>query len=101
MGMDVTIPQPDLPPWPRFQELAAAGGLPLQLRMIDGLPAFPDEEPPAEWQELRLGLPAGMVTLRREPEGLRVIVWGNADQALLNQRDKLVALLDESSETKQ
>jgi len=46
------------------------------------LPAFPDEEPSAEWRELRVGTGAGMVTVRRAPGVLTCVVWGNADPAL-------------------
>lgn len=59
------------------------------LRMIDGLPAFPDEVPEAGWRELRFGFPAGMVTLRRSADALACVVWGTADAALLAARDAL------------
>jgi hypothetical protein len=55
--------------------------------MIDGLPAFPDECPPPGWRELRLGVPAGMVTLRRTADGFACIVWGNAEAKLIQSRD--------------
>jgi hypothetical protein len=51
--------------------------------MIDGQLAFPDEQPTASWTELRIGTPDGMVTIRRETDGVRLVVWGNADAALL------------------
>jgi hypothetical protein len=50
--------------------------------MIDGQLAFPDEEPPESWQELRVGGPAGMVTLRRVGQELVCVTWGNADAGL-------------------
>jgi hypothetical protein len=43
---------------------------------------LPDTEPPAAWRELRMSLPGGMVSLRREGDGLAVVVWGNADDGL-------------------
>ena len=55
--------------------------------MIDNLPAFPDEIPEPGWHELRISLTGGMVTLRAEPNGWAVVVWGNADAALLRSRD--------------
>jgi hypothetical protein len=51
--------------------------------MIDGQPAFPDEMPGESWQELRLGTPQGMVTVRREADQLTLVTWGNADAAQL------------------
>lgn len=73
--------------------IVARSGLDLKLLMIDGLPAFPDEEPSADWSELRVGTPAGMVTLRRTPEGVSVIVWGNAGPDLLAARDAIADAL--------
>ena len=84
MGMDqkVTFAADCAPSWPRLRELLSACGLVPQLRMIDGELAFPDEEPPEAWQELRVGTAQGMVTLRREPDGIRLVTWGNADDAM-------------------
>jgi hypothetical protein len=53
------------------------------------MPAFPDETPEPTWNELRVGLSAGMVTVRRTPGGLSCVVWGNADAALRTSWDKL------------
>jgi hypothetical protein len=52
--------------------------------MIDGELAFPDEEPAEHWRELRLGMPEGLVvTARREPDRVVLVVWGNADARLV------------------
>src|SRR5262249_56077648 len=63
-------------------DVGARHGFPVQLRMIDGELAFPDETPPDAWKELRVGTPQGMVTLRREPGRLVLVTWGNADAPL-------------------
>ena len=67
MGLDRTIRFPNVqaPAWAAIREQLARVGESGVLRMIDGLPAFPDEEPPPEWRELRVGTEAGMVTIRR------------------------------------
>jgi hypothetical protein len=84
MGMEqiVTFPKGRPPAWTAVSALLAAHGFPVQMRMIDGQLAFPDETPPDDWRELRLGTPLGMVTLHREPERVRCVTWGNADTAL-------------------
>lgn len=91
MGLEqtVTVPAGAALPWGALAERLAARGYPVQVRMIDGLPAFPDELPPDDWRELRVGTPAGMVTLRRSdpaapgtPAGVGVVVWGNAGPEL-------------------
>ena len=62
----------------------------VEMRMIDDQLAFPDELPEENWRELRLGTPAGMVTVRRDGDCLRFVIWGNADAALRQAWDELV-----------
>jgi hypothetical protein len=84
MGMEQTVvfAGGTGPSWPAIQDLLTRRGFPVQLRMINGELAFPDEKPPEPWLELRLSTPLGMVTLRREPNQVKVVTWGNADAAL-------------------
>jgi hypothetical protein len=77
------------PEWPAIQAKLAERGLAAAVRMIDGLPAFPDEVPEPGWKELRIGFASGMVTLRRGPNQLACVVWGNADAALLESQQAL------------
>ena len=79
--------------WPRLVADLAARGLSTTLRMIDDLPAFPDEVPPPEWRELRLGFAAGMVTVRRVGPDLACVVWGTADAALTAAQDAVAEAL--------
>ena len=82
MGMDQTITLAAAPAWSAVRELLARSGLAVQMRMIDGQLAFPDEEPSETWRELRVAVAGGaMVTVRREPDGVRCVTWGNADEA--------------------
>jgi hypothetical protein len=92
MGVEqtVTLPAEAALPWTTVGSRLAGQGFPVQLRMIDGLPALPDEAPTADWRELRVGTAAGMVTLRRTPTGVGVVVWGNADPALLAAANSLL-----------
>jgi hypothetical protein len=84
VGMDqsVVFTGRATPGWPAVRERLTGLGYAVQVRMIDGELAFPDEEPPEVWRELRLGTPEGMVTLRRSPEGVTFVTWGNAEGAL-------------------
>jgi hypothetical protein len=66
------------------------------MRMIDNMPAFPDEEPEEGWKELRVSLGGGMITLRREAGRMRVVVWGNADAALQQQQELLTRVCAEA-----
>jgi hypothetical protein len=84
MGLDRTVrfPTAETPPWPTIRSNLQRVGESGELRMIDGLPAFPDEEPHADWRELRIGTAAGMVTIRRAAGRLTCVIWGNPDTAL-------------------
>jgi hypothetical protein len=84
MGMDqkVVFAADRLPSWSSLAEFLVGRGFAVELRMIDGELSFPDETPPEQWRELRLGTPGGMVTMRREPDGITLVTWGNADVSL-------------------
>ena len=70
-----------------------------QLRMIDGLPAFPNETPPTDWRELRITLAGGMVTIRREPQAWTLVTWGTADPALELSQQRLAEAVQASLES--
>ena len=85
MGMEqtVTFPASSPPSWSAARDLLASRGLRMQVRMIDGELAFPDEEPPENWRELRVATAKGMITAKREGDRLLLVVWGNADAELI------------------
>ena len=86
MGMEqiVTFSGSRPPSWPAARDLLASRGFAVQVRMIDGELAFPDEEPPENWRELRVATREGqIVTVRRESDRVLLIVWGNADAKLV------------------
>jgi hypothetical protein len=82
--MDQTVTFAAAPPtWAAVAELLRRGGCAMQLRMIDGELALPDETPPETWRELRVASPdGGMISLRRGGNRVTCVVWGNADAAL-------------------
>jgi hypothetical protein len=84
MGLERTIrfPADEAPGWERIRTQLCRVGETAALRMIDGMPAFPDEVPEALWKELRIGTSAGMVTIRRGRGMLSCVVWGNSDETL-------------------
>ncbi len=85
MGLERQIQIADETPvtWPAIHSRLMDAGETPALRMIDGELAFPDDDPPTEWQELRISLSGGMVTIRRTREGIATVVWGNADAGLM------------------
>jgi hypothetical protein len=85
MGMDrvIRFAAGKLPTFEAVRERLAMSGFPIQVRMIDGQLAFPEETPPESWRELRLGTPQGMITVRRDGDQIACVTWGNADQGLL------------------
>jgi hypothetical protein len=78
------------PEWPAVRDRLIAAGAAVQMRMIDDMPAFPDEDPEPGWREIRMSLGGGMLTLRREDHAFSVVVWGNADAALQADQERLV-----------
>ncbi len=95
MGLERSIPATKTIEWSALvARLTALGEAPV-LRMIDGLPAFPDETPDDGWKELRLTLAGGMATLRRTSDGYACVTWGTADPALQASADALVRAVGE------
>jgi hypothetical protein len=92
MGLDraIRFPTCETPSWDAIRAQLARVGEAAALRMIDGMPAFPDETPDPNWKELRIGTASGMVTVRRAPGVLTCVVWGNADAALNAAWSKVV-----------
>ncbi len=91
MGLDVTVrfPAGSVPAWDAIRSQLARVGESAPIRMIDGLPAFPDELPDDGWRELRIGTATGMVTVRRSGDALSCVIWGNADAVLLAARARV------------
>jgi hypothetical protein len=79
MDQSVTFKDTPIPTWEAVSTLLSSKGYAVQMRMIDGQLAFPDEQPTDDWKELRVGTPQGMITIRREPQRLVFVTWGNAD----------------------
>lgn len=92
MGMEqtVTFTGRTVPAWTDVRDFLVRLGFPAELRMIDGELSSPDETPPDSWHELRVGTPQGMVTLRREQERVRFVIWANADTALREAWNALI-----------
>ncbi|MBX9680074.1 MAG: hypothetical protein K2X38_15030 [Gemmataceae bacterium] len=84
MGLDrkVRFDPKQLPAWPAMAAKFKSEGLAVSMRMINGELAFPDEEPEPDWRELRVAAAGNMITLRRDPDGISLVIWGNADDAL-------------------
>ncbi len=85
MGIEqsVSFANNALPSWVALKGFLDLHCYPIQLRMIDGELAFPNEVPPDAWRELRVATPAGMVTMRRDSDRIVLVTWGNAEPALL------------------
>lgn len=92
MGMDRTIrfSSGEPPPWNTIRDQLRRVGEEATIRMIDGMPAFPDETPDPSWRELRIGTAAGMVTVRHRHDSLSCVVWGSADSALIAAWHKVI-----------
>ncbi|MGL4420199.1 MAG: hypothetical protein ACRCZF_06015 [Gemmataceae bacterium] len=84
--------------WDRLAETLQALGFPMQVRMVDGLPAFPDEVPEPGWKELRVAIGGGMLTLRYATlTTMQVVGWSNLDQTMQKALDCLTATIAEQT----
>jgi hypothetical protein len=83
MGLEVVVPRSGELQLSALLARLGAAGLPSTLAMVDHVLQGPGAGPPATWRDVRLRTPAGIVTLRRAPSGVAVIVFGNADDRLL------------------
>jgi hypothetical protein len=93
MGQELVVAcAGDCPLAPLVARVAAAG-LPCLVAMVDGVLCALGAPPPADWRDARLRTPAGTVTLRREAGAVRVVVFGNADAALLEAQRTIAAAL--------
>jgi hypothetical protein len=94
MGVEVVVPrQGPCALGPVLDHLAAAGCACVVL-MIDGALWPPGRPYPDAWREARLKTPAGMVTLARRPDGIALLVFGNAADDLRAAQLTIAAALE-------
>lgn len=94
MGMEIEVKVAGIN-WSKISTAMARFEPKGSIRMADGQLTFPDEEPPTDWKELRIALPAGMVTIRKTPTGVTLVTWGNVSPELVEQRDLFAKMLEE------
>jgi hypothetical protein len=82
MGLEVVVPRVAAVDLSTLLRQLEAAGLPTGLAMVDNVLQGPGASPPSVWRDARLRTPAGVVTLRRVPSGVAVVVFGNADEPL-------------------
>jgi len=93
MGLDVHVSLATPPSLAELLGRLAAAGTPATVIMVDGALCAPTAPPPAAFRDARLKLAAGTVTVRVVPGGVAVVVFGNADAALLAARDAVARAL--------
>src|SRR5438105_12969215 len=91
MGMEqrVEFDAAGKPRWADVAALLSQRSFPVEMRMIDGELAFPNEAPPDGWRELRVATPGGMITAVPENNVVRTVTWGNADVGMRQARNAL------------
>jgi hypothetical protein len=83
MGMTIQVPGRGTPSLSQLLEKLAQANLPSSIIMIDNQLVSPKVPPPTTWRDVRLKTPAGTVSLKLEPAGVSVTVFGNADEKLV------------------
>ncbi|MGH7268236.1 MAG: hypothetical protein ACREMB_25740 [Candidatus Rokuibacteriota bacterium] len=93
MGLEVVVPRRDACRLQPVLDALATAGLPATIAMVDSTLRAPTAPPPEEWRDVRLRTPAGMVALARRPDGVAVIVFGNADAVLQDAQRRIADAL--------
>jgi hypothetical protein len=92
MGLERLAPHPDRS-LPEIVAALAAAGVTAILVMIDNAFVVPGRPLPEAWRDARVKTPAGTVTLARRPDGIAVVVFGNADEPLRAAQDAILRAL--------
>jgi hypothetical protein len=82
-----------VPPWPAV--MARLTGV--QMRMIDGNLAAPEEEPDEPWRELRVARDGEMLTIRRQSDRIVLVGWADPTPARQRLTDDLVRAFTEAA----
>ncbi len=101
MGMTTHIITAAPVTWPTIMATLQAQGIAVQMRLIDGQPAFPHEQPAETWRELRVASNGRMVTILRKERSIDLVCWGNADEEALKFRDALAAAFAATSDNRE
>lgn len=97
MGAERRVATSEPPPgWQQIVDGMAKHGCPVAMRMIDGELAFPDEQPPDTWRELRVASGGAMITIRRGSGEVVLVSWGTADAMQQRLGDALAAVFAEA-----
>jgi hypothetical protein len=93
MGVEIAVPHRGPCPLGPVLAALAPAGVSATVAMVDGVLRAPGAPLPDDWREVRLRTPVGMITLRRHPTGIAVIVFGNAEAALQEAQRKVAGVL--------
>jgi hypothetical protein len=93
MGLEIVVTRPEAPSIPAVLERLAAAGLPSMVVMVDGQLQDPSRPIPERWSDLRIRTPAGTVSLKRRPDGIAVVVFGNADAPMIKAQEAIAEAL--------
>ena len=94
MGLEVFVARPGATcPLDALVATLAARGVVATVMMVDNQLCMPGAPIRADWSDARLRTAAGTVTLRRRPDGVALLVFGNADPALQEAQRQIAAAL--------
>lgn len=65
--------------------------------MADNRFLAPGQPLPATWSDLRVRTPSGTISLVRRADGVAVVVFGNADDALRETQERIAEVLSGGS----
>ena len=92
MGLDIVVPK-EKRTLSEALGMLIQSGQEIEIMMMNGALVNPETTLPVSWNDVRLRTPAGTVTVTRRAGSLAVVVFGNADPALVAMQQKIASLL--------
>jgi precorrin isomerase len=78
---------------PSIARALAEAGITAMIGMIDGALVTLGPPPERAWRDVRVRTPAGTLTLLKRGDDIAVVVFGNADEALLAMQARVATAL--------
>lgn len=92
MGLEIAVAK-EVRTLSEILGMMVQSGQDIEIIMMDGALVAPESTLPVAWRDVRLRTPEGTITVTRRGAGLAVVVFGNADQKLIDVQKRIASLL--------
>ncbi len=98
MGMDLVVAGAGACAIAELLDALARAGIAASVIMVDGALHAPGAPVSGSWRDVRLKTAAGTVSLKRRSDGIAVVVFGNADAALVDTQRAIARIIEARAE---